>query len=111
LFATEYATEPVDVAWLREVDARHEAEYKRAKRGLDAEKGKREQALREELQNQDRQRDPRDLERRFAKQEREREQRKQDAREERERQRIEARLAVGAGPSGFHYTDQEEDDS
>ena len=60
LFAIEYATEPVDQAWLAEIDARYEADYQQAKAGRDAAEAARKKAVRDELAAQGRG-DPKDL--------------------------------------------------
>ena len=101
-FAMEYATEAVDLPWLRELDAKYEAQFLEAKKRRDEREAGRERALRDELRAQD---EPQtNLERRFKQQEKERAERKQKLREERERQQIEGELAVQRG-SGFHVVD------
>ncbi len=102
-FAVEYASEPVDPAWLREIDERFEAEYVEAKRSRSERKARAERALRDELKHQD-VRQP-DLERRFKTQEKERERREKERLERAEREQIEAEAAFAAAyaSTGFHY--------
>jgi hypothetical protein len=103
-FVMEYETAEVDVEWLRKLDPRYEAEYEQAKRAREAEKAGRQQALRNELEEQEK-RDPRDLARRFKRQEQEREQAKKTIREDAERHALERDLALANQRSGFHYDD------
>jgi hypothetical protein len=98
-FAMEYETVPLDLEWLREVEARQEATYRAAKRTRDEKEAARERALRYELEHQD-DRQP-ELERRLKEQEAERERREQQRREEAERRRIEEEAVPLT--SGFHY--------
>jgi hypothetical protein len=100
LFAIEYATEPVDLPWLAELDSRYEAEYLEARKRRDEAVAGREKALREEMRAQD---EPQpELERRFKQQEKERKEWEKKVREERERQGLEHELAFQRG-SGFHF--------
>jgi len=106
LFVMEYETAPVDQDWLREVDARYEAEYQQAKRGREGAEARRQRALRDEFEAQgSSSSSQKTLERRFERQEKERAEQKKAVQEERDRQRLEAELATGALRHGFHFTD------
>jgi hypothetical protein len=101
LFLLEFAPEPVDVGWLREVDATHEAAYRTEMRRRDEAAAAHERALRDEMRDQDLPQP--ELERRFKKQEQEREEREQEWRKELERRQIEEQLASSRRPrSGFN---------
>jgi hypothetical protein len=99
----EYETQPFDPCadWFREVDERYEQQYAEVKRRRDGAEERRQQALREELKEQDRP-DDKDLERRFKQQEKERADLEKKMREERERRQIEHEIAFHGG-SGFHH--------
>jgi hypothetical protein len=100
-FVTEYSTEPVDLAWLRKLDAKHDIEFEQLKAAKGTREARRQRALREELKEQGRG-DPKDLERRFEKQEKERAEREKKLREAREQ--LEAEFAQEeALLSGFHF--------
>ena len=102
LFRVEWGTELLDpeAEWFREVEARYEARYAEAKRQRDGAEQRRQQAIREELKEQ--QKGQPELERRYREQEREREKRAQRAREAFERERIERELEHSLGPPGIH---------
>jgi hypothetical protein len=106
LFVMEYETVPVDLPWLRDLDAERDAEFEQMKAARGTAEARREKALRKELEEQERG-DPKDLVRRFERQEREREEHKKKLREARERQQLEAEFARDAAPliSGFHFDD------
>lgn len=104
LFRMEFETQEVDQEWIAELDAKHDTEYRAAKRHRDGAEERRQQALREELAAQERgPRDPRDLRKRYEKQEKERAEREKAAREEQERRQLEAELALGDVRGGFHF--------
>jgi hypothetical protein len=98
-FAMEFATDPVDGEWLRELTVRYDAEYLEVKRGREGRKASKEKALLAELKEQDRP-ESKDLQRLFEQQERDDEERRKRIREESERRSIESELAYGGG---FHY--------
>jgi hypothetical protein len=102
LFRVEWGTEPLNPAepWFEEVVQHYEARYAEAKRQRDEAEQRRQQAIREELKQQEKGQP--ELERRFKKQEREREERAQRAREAFERERIERELEHSLGPPGIH---------
>jgi hypothetical protein len=100
LFRVEWGTEPLNPAepWFEEVVHHYEALYMEAKRQRDGAEQRRQQAIREELKEQERGQP--ELERRYREQEREREKRAQRAREAFERERIERELEHSLGPPG-----------
>jgi hypothetical protein len=101
-FAVEFETAPVDLDWLRELDAKYEADLDALKRRRGEQKAREERALREEYETQDKpDSEQRRLERAYEKQEQEREREKQRLSEERERQGLERELAFGRG--GYHF--------
>lgn len=104
-FVMERETEPVDLDWLRAVDAQHEAELEVELRRRGTAKERRQRRLRDELREQERG-DSKNLERRYKRQEQEKKEREQAAREEAERQKVEAELVFGRGsntPGGFNF--------
>jgi hypothetical protein len=106
LFVMEYATEPVDMAWLRRLDAERDAEFEQLKAAKGSAEARRQQALRKELEEQERgpSLSQKDLERRFKKQEAERAEHEKKIREAREREKLEAEFALDSSlTSGFHY--------
>jgi hypothetical protein len=102
LFVMEFATEPVDLEWLAELEVKYEEKYRVVKQARDGEKDRRERALRDELKEQNRSQP--ELERRFEKQEAERRRREEEAREEREREELEREIALTSDlRGGFHF--------
>jgi hypothetical protein len=95
LFAMEFATEPLDLAWLAGLEADAEARYQAVKRIRDGEAERRERALRQELRDQEVGQP--DLERRFKQQENARKRREEDARQEREREALESQVPLRSG--------------
>jgi hypothetical protein len=101
----EYETANVDLDWLRKLDAEHEAEFQRLKAITGTAEARRQQALRKELEEQERG-DPKDLQRAYAKQQKDDREREKKLREARERQKLEAEFEGGkAMVSGFHFED------
>jgi hypothetical protein len=100
MFMVEHVAEPLDVAWLRALDERHEAAYREARAREDAGKERAERALRDELKAQEERRDDPKLLKRFEQQEREDSERRQAVRENRKRQQLERQAALLGG--GFH---------
>jgi len=105
-FRMEYETSDVDLEWLDEVDALHEADYQGAKRRRDQEETRRAKALRDELEAQTHpSSNQKQLEKRYE-QEKERAERETTARENLDRQKLENELTYAASVSmrdGFHY--------
>jgi hypothetical protein len=103
LFVMEYETASADLAWLREFDARNDAEFERQKARRGNPEARRQKALRKELEEQQRG-DPKDLESRYKKQEAEREEHKKRLRAARERQQLEDEFALDRplSPMSFH---------
>lgn len=102
--AIEFETAPVDLDWLRELDARYEAEYEQAKRRRGERKEREKRALVEELKaDKEAQDSPEQkrLERALERQEREKEEAGKRLQEEHERRMIENELAYFGG-QGFH---------
>lgn len=101
-FVVEHETMPFDPAadWFRDIEEMHEQCYREAKAHRDSAEERREQALRDELADQERGQP--ELERRFEEQEREREERRKRAREQQEREQIENDLELSRLQTGFH---------
>jgi hypothetical protein len=98
-FRMEYETAPVDLDWLRELEARAEEDFRAAKRAIDGRKAAGERALRDELKQQN-ESQPR-LERKFRKQDEERARLEEERREQAERQEIEKQIQPHY--SGFQF--------
>ena len=101
-FIVEFETVPFDPSadWFRDIEALHEQRYREERALRDGAEERREQALRDELAEQERGQP--ELERRFEQQEQEREQRRQRARDQQEREQIENDLELQGLKSGFH---------
>ena len=103
-FSMEYATTPVDVAWLADLDREYEAEYAEAKRVHGTQEQRRKKALRAAFEQQERAKlSQRELERSFKQQQAERRKGEEAALEGRQREALEHEIAQGSLEVGFHY--------
>jgi hypothetical protein len=97
-FRMEYAPEDVDLRWLDSIEDESEVRYHAVLAAREAEKARRERALKAELVEQNRAQP--ELERAYAKQEAERKKREERMREEREREKVERDIEIS---SGYHF--------
>jgi hypothetical protein len=105
-FMVEFSTEPLDPAadWFRELAAQHERRYEELKLLREGAEERRQQALREEMAQQNIPQP--ELERRFKQQEKERAEQQERMLEQRQRDQIERSVEVELGVElarpGFH---------
>lgn len=94
-FRMEYAPEDVDLGLLDSLEVEAEERYQAVLRAREAEKARRERALKAEFAEQNRAQP--ELERRLAKQEAEQRKQEEKAREERKREEIERNIELARG--------------